>query len=88
MVLLAVANEIRSHVPSQRQRRDIDRQLHELRAIRDSFQIEANDNVPAETSGLEEAMQVRDPLMQLQVLGHRVSSAGHDSRKGVVHCSI
>ncbi|KAH8998535.1 P-loop containing nucleoside triphosphate hydrolase protein [Lactarius akahatsu] len=40
-----------------RQRRDIDRQLNELRATRDSLQTEVNDNVPVETSGLDEALR-------------------------------
>ncbi|KAH9042087.1 P-loop containing nucleoside triphosphate hydrolase protein [Lactarius pseudohatsudake] len=41
----------------KRQRRDIDRQLNELRATRDSLQTEVNDNVPVETSGLDEALR-------------------------------
>ncbi|KAN0139913.1 P-loop containing nucleoside triphosphate hydrolase protein [Lactarius tabidus] len=41
----------------KRQHRLIDRQLNELRANRDSLQTEVNDNVPAETSGLEDALR-------------------------------
>ncbi|KAI9443259.1 P-loop containing nucleoside triphosphate hydrolase protein [Lactarius indigo] len=41
----------------KRQRRDVDRQLNELRASRDSLQTEVNDNVPVETSGLDEALR-------------------------------
>ncbi|KAI9465450.1 P-loop containing nucleoside triphosphate hydrolase protein [Lactarius psammicola] len=47
----------REIVEQKRQRRDIDRQLNELRATRDSLQTEVNDNVPAETSGLDEALR-------------------------------
>jgi len=46
-----------SYVPSQRRRREIDRELNELKATRDSLQTEVNDNVPAETSGLEGALR-------------------------------
>lgn len=41
----------------KRQHRLNDRQLNELRATRDNLQTEVNDNVPAETSGLEEALR-------------------------------
>jgi hypothetical protein len=54
-------------VPSQRQHRLNDRQLNELRATRDNLQTEVNDNVPAETSGLEEALRVSD--LPIQSLG-------------------
>ena len=74
------------YLPSQRQRRDIDRQLNELRATRDSLQTEVNENVPVETSGLDEALRVRDLPIQSQALRHCVSSGlGYDSRKGVLH---
>jgi len=42
----------------QRQCRDIYRRLMNLRANRDSVQVEANDNVLVETSGLDEALKV------------------------------
>ncbi len=74
------------HVLSQRQRQDINRQLNELRATRDSLQTEVNDNVPAETSGLDEALRVRDSPIRSQALNHFVlSGLGNDSRKGVLH---
>jgi hypothetical protein len=74
------------HLPSQRQRRDKDRQLNELRATRDSLQTEVNENVPVETSGLDEALRVRDSPIQSQALEHCAPyGLGYDSRKGVLH---
>ena len=58
------------HVPEQRQHRLIDRQLNELRATRDSLQTEVNDNVPAETSGLEDALRVSNLPIQSRALKH------------------
>ena len=70
----------------QRRRRDIDRELNELKATRDSLQTEVNDNVPAETSGLEDALRVSDLPIQSRVLKHCGSSGlGNDSRKGHRH---
>jgi hypothetical protein len=73
-------------VPSQRRRRDIDRELNELKATRDSLQTEVNNNVPAETSGLEDALRVGDLPIKSRALKHWGSSGlGHDKRKGHRH---
>lgn len=54
------------HLPSQRQCRDDSRQLNELRAARDSLQTEVNENVPVETSGLDDALRVCGSPIQSQ----------------------
>jgi hypothetical protein len=74
-------------VPSQRQHRLIDRQLNELRANRDSLQTEVNDNVPAETSGLEDALRVSDLPIKSRAFKHLfvLSGLGNGSRKGPGH---
>lgn len=76
-------------MPSQRRRRDIDRELNELRATRDSLQTEVNDNVPAETSGLEDALRVSDlPIPSRALKDYGSSGLGNDSRKGHRHRPI
>jgi hypothetical protein len=78
-----------SYLPSQRRCRDIGRELNELKATRDSLQTEVNDNVPAETSGLEEALRVSDLPIRSRALKHWGSSGlGHDERKGHRHRTV
>jgi hypothetical protein len=51
----------------QRQCQNLHRQLGDLRATRDAVQMDANDNVLVETSGLDEALKVTFYQIQFHI---------------------